>query len=243
MVNKKNNIYHLTPLSASIGLIALSAEIESLKQQHKQICEMAARSILQALDLRDHYTYGHSMRVAYYVLLLGKELKMSENEIYDLEFSAIFHDIGKVGIPDSVLLKPSKLTNEEFDMMKTHPVKSAEILDGFDYFQKIAKIVRHHHERYDGKGYPDKMSGDEIPYFSRMILIADTFDAMTSSRPYRKGLPYEVAFQELRDFAGTQFDPKLVEQFIPAIQNDEQKKESTFKLTIIKGEFEKDEAA
>ena len=220
----------------------LKKEIENLKKLHKETCEMATRSILHALDLKDHYTFGHSTRVAFFGLILGQEMGLDKQELYDLEMASLFHDIGKIGIPDAILLKSVRLNQAEFKIMATHPAKSAEILKGFKGFEKIARCARHHHERYDGKGYPEGLKGEDIPLFSRIILISDTFDAMTSSRSYRKGLSYEVAFKELRDFAGSQFDPKLVEHFIKAISKDKAKETAVFNLTIIKGGFIKNAA-
>lgn len=230
---------NVIPLHEAPSIIKLKKEIENLKGLHKKTCEMAARSILHALDLKDHYTYGHSIRVAYYSLVLGRELGLNKNELYDLEMASLFHDIGKIGIPDSILLKSVRLKEEEFSIMMSHPVKSAKILEGFKDFEAIAKYAQHHHERFDGKGYPDGLKGEEIPFFSRIIFIADTFDAMTSTRPYRKGLSNKIAFRELRDFSGPQFDPKLVEVFIRAMDRSEIKKEKTFNLTILEGYFEK----
>jgi HD-GYP domain-containing protein (c-di-GMP phosphodiesterase class II) len=167
---------------------------------------------------------------------------LSENELYELEVSALFHDIGKIGVPDAVLLKPSRLTEEEFLEMKLHPTKSYQILEDFPVFYKMAVNAKHHHERYDGRGYPDGLKGESIPLFSRIILIADTFDAMTSTRPYRKGLPFETAFSELQEFAGTQFDPIVVENFINAMKKEQSKNKATFNLKVIEGDFKKDAA-
>ena len=240
--SKADNVIELSEVVTSVALLNLSKENNELKAQQKEFCEMAVRSILHALDCKDHYTYGHSMRVTYYSLVLGREMGLDENELYDLEMAALFHDIGKIGVPDNVLTKPARLTEEEFQIMKKHPEKSAEILTGFKPFEMAAKYAKHHHERYDGRGYPDALAGENIPLFSRIILIADTFDAMTSTRPYRKGLPYEVAFEELREFSGSQFDPNLVEHFCKAMSKEEAKNEDTFTLTIIEGEFAKDAA-
>ncbi|PIP95245.1 MAG: hypothetical protein COW00_13925 [Bdellovibrio sp. CG12_big_fil_rev_8_21_14_0_65_39_13] len=237
-----DNVISMTEIVTNVALMNLSREVQDLKRKQKDFCEMAVRAILHALDCKDHYTFGHSMRVTYYALVLGKELELSGDELYDLELAALFHDIGKIGVPDKVLLKPARLTEEEFLEMKAHPSKSAEILEGFEPFELVAKYAKHHHERYDGRGYPDSLKGEEIPLFSRIILIADTFDAMTSTRPYRKGLAYEVAFSELKEFSGSQFDPQLVEHFCAAMAREEAKKEGTFKLTIIEGEFNKDAA-
>jgi putative nucleotidyltransferase with HDIG domain len=226
----------------SMAIYNLAKENNDLKQKQKEFCEQAVRSILHALDCKDHYTYGHSMRVTYYSLILGKEIGMNEDELYELEMAALFHDIGKIAIPDSVLLKPSRLNEDEFLVMKTHPEKSSDILQGFKPFEKVAQFAKHHHERFDGRGYPDGLKGEEIPLCSRIILITDTFDAMTSSRPYRKGLDFEVAYEELSEFAGSQFDPYLVENFCKAMRKEEAKQEKTFTLNIIDGTFVKNAA-
>jgi HD-GYP domain-containing protein (c-di-GMP phosphodiesterase class II) len=181
--------------------------------------EIAARSILQALDARDHYTYGHSIRVAHYSLILGQYLEFDTLKLYELELSALFHDIGKITVPLNILCKPSGLTNDEFKIMKKHPEMSYEILSAFKGFQQIAKNAKYHHEHFNGKGYPDKIAGDTIPLCSRIILIADTYDAITSSRIYREGMNAEVAFEELIQFSGTQFDPKLASTFVEAMRH------------------------
>jgi len=243
--NKKTQdaeVISLSEVVTNVALLNLTKENSELKHEQKKICEMAARTILHALDCKDHYTYGHSMRVAYFSLSLGREIGLNEDELYDLELAALFHDIGKIGVPDSVLLKPSRLTEDEFMAMKSHPSKSAEILEGFTHFDEVAKFAKHHHERWDGRGYPDGLKGEDIPLFSRIILIADTFDAMTSSRPYRKGLDYEVAYAELEEFSGSQFDPELAHAFIKAMKREVAKNEPTFKLSIVDGSFEKDAA-
>ena len=216
------------------------AENVSLKEEQKKIFEMAAKSILHALDCKDHYTYGHSVRVAYYCVLLGKEIGLDDEELYELEMAALFHDIGKIAIPDSILLKPSRLTEDEFNEMKTHPAKTAEILEGFSHFDLVSKYAKYHHERWDGRGYPEGLKGERIPLYSRMILLADTFDAMTSSRTYRKGLDDEVAFNEIIEFSGSQFDPGLADAFVTAIRRDKNDTGTkTFELSILNGEFEK----
>ncbi len=226
-------------LVMNLTLLRMANELEQLKRKEKEICEMAARSILSALDAKDHYTFGHSMRVAYYSLVLGRQLGLSEEELYDLELSGLFHDIGKIGIPDKVLLKPHRLEEDEFQQMKKHPEWSAQILEGFDHFEEIAYCVRHHHERFDGRGYPEGLKGEEIPLYARILLIADTFDAMTSSRPYREGLSFDIAFEELEEFSGSQFDPDLVKAFIQGMKEEQQKNEETFYLKIINGNFDK----
>ncbi|HXH76714.1 MAG TPA: HD-GYP domain-containing protein [Bacteriovoracaceae bacterium] len=239
---KKNNVFELPSMTTALSLLGMAAQMESLKADNKKISEQAARTILKALDAKDHYTFGHSMRVAYFSLVTGAEAGLTSEEMYELELSAIFHDIGKIGTPDAVLNKPSRLTEDEFNIMKQHPEHSWEILQDFNHFEKIATIARSHHERYDGKGYPQNLKGDEIPVAARIILIADTFDAMTSTRPYRKGLSYEVAFAELIQFSGSQFDPKMVELFIEGMRKEALKNEEEFFIPLMARKFHKNAA-
>jgi HD-GYP domain-containing protein (c-di-GMP phosphodiesterase class II) len=181
--------------------------------------EKVMQSLLTALKERDPYTYGHCRRVARNARLLAQAAGLNEYEQKVVEYSSIFHDLGKIAIPDSVLLKPGRLSAEEQAIIRIHPIKSAEILQPLSlvpFFEDVLPGVRHHHERLDGKGYPDRISGDDIPLSARVILIVDTFDAMTTTRPYRKGLPNEAAYRELRQFAGRQFDEQLVKTFCDA---------------------------
>ncbi len=226
----------------NITLMKLSHDVSGLKVEQRAFSEMFIRSMLKALKYKDDYTYGHSLRVAYYCLALGREKNLSNEGLYKLEVAALFHDIGKIGIPDQVLNKPARLNEDEFLTMKKHPELSAKILEGFHMFDDVAEFAKLHHERFDGRGYPLGIKGENIPLFSRIILIADTFDAMTSTRPYRQGLSYQVAFDELNEFSGTQFDPELVKLFISAMTKEKKKKKKTFSLHIIDGEFSKDAA-
>ncbi len=181
--------------------------------------EAAASSLMEALRLRDPYTYGHCRRVARHARLLAQAAGLSEWDQKKVEFAALFHDLGKIGIPDEVLNKPGRLTAAEALVIREHPVKSVEIIQplaAVPFFEATVPGVLHHHERVDGCGYPYGLSGDDIPVIARIILIADTFDAMTTTRPYRKGLDHDVAYKELRKFAGRQFDPHLVKVFLQA---------------------------
>lgn len=224
------------------SILDLNERFENLKTQEMAISEMAAKSILKALDAKDNYTFTHSVRVAYFSLLLGIELELDDKHLYELQLSALFHDIGKIGTPDAVLNKPTRLSDPEFRIMQKHPEASHEILIEFNAFENVALFARHHHERFDGRGYPDNLKGEEIPLASRIILIADTFDAMTSTRIYRKAFPYEVAYNELIEFSGTQFDPKLVESFIKKMRQEESKKEEEFYIPLFNKKFSKDAA-
>jgi HD-GYP domain-containing protein (c-di-GMP phosphodiesterase class II) len=239
---KKNNVFEIPSLTTSLSLLGMAGQVEELKRENRKISEQAARTILKALDVKDSYTFGHSMRVAYFSLVTGREAGLNEEEMHELELSALFHDIGKIGTPDAVLNKPSRLSEEEFQIMKQHPDKSWEILQMYPGFEAIASNARFHHERFDGKGYPLSLKGDEIPMGARIILIADTFDAMTSTRPYRKGLPYEVAFDELIQFSGSQFDPKLVKLFIQGMKKEALKGEEEFFIPTMDRKFNKNAA-
>jgi putative nucleotidyltransferase with HDIG domain len=215
----------------------LEGEIIDLKTMQRSLCELSARLLLSSLDQKDHYTFQHSTRVAHYSTLLARELGLGIDDTYEVEMSALFHDIGKIGVPDHILLKPERLDEDEFLIMKKHPEKSAEILQGLPMFTNIALNVRHHHERFDGRGYPDGLKGEQIPLAARIILITDTFDAITSSRTYRKAMNYDIAYEELNLNSGTQFDPNLVQHFIRAIEKQRHAGSDTddFSLNLLPG--------
>jgi len=172
------------------------------------------KSLSLAIDAKDPYTKGHSSRVAEYVVSLARELKWPEDRTEFLQYIALIHDVGKVTVPENILKKESLLTREEYDIMKTHSAAGAEVMKDVKYFATGSDIIRHHHERWDGKGYPDQIQGEDIPEGARILAVADAFDAMTTDRPYRKALEPKVALQELQDCAGTQFDPKVVKAFV-----------------------------
>lgn len=174
--------------------------------------------VAAAIDARDSYTHGHSARVAQLSLLIGQQMGLSNDELTDLEVACLFHDVGKIKIPDSVLLKPGKLSPAEYDEMKHHVEYGADILSWAPSLVKCIPSTRHHHEWYNGHGYPDRLAGDNIPLFAAIITIGDTFDAMTSDRPYRKALSEESALKEIRRMSGIQFRPDLVEVFIELME-------------------------
>jgi putative nucleotidyltransferase with HDIG domain len=171
-------------------------------------------SLTSAVDAKDAYTCGHSERVALLSRHLAQEIKLSEHEVERIYMAGLLHDVGKIGVPEAVLQKAGKLTPEEFDEMKKHPEIGARILSDIKQVKDIIPGVLHHHERYDGKGYPAGLAGEAIPLMGRIICLADCFDAMTSNRTYRKALPLEVALTEIRRCSGTQFDPAMAETFL-----------------------------
>lgn len=174
-------------------------------------------TLAMSLDERDKYTHGHSRRVTNLALALGDHIGLNINNYSILRLGSILHDIGKIGVPDSILLKPGKLTGEEFEIIKKHPEQGVHILQPLKHDYKVLQIIpiiRHHHERYDGNGYPDGLSGENIPLLARVVAIADSYDAMTSDRPYRKGMSKEKALAEIEKGSHTQYDPHLAMKFI-----------------------------
>lgn len=171
------------------------------------------KALTAALETRDSETHGHSERVVSYSLRLGREYGLNSDEMKSLEFGSLLHDIGKIGVPDSILRKPAKLTEEEWVRMREHPLHGQQILRGIEFLQGAARVVAQHHEQWDGSGYPLGLRGADIDICARIFSVADAFDAITSDRVYRRGKSYEAAAQELDDWAGRQFDPKVVEAF------------------------------
>ena len=220
-------------IESGIKSIEQMNEIKRINEELSDTYEKLERAYLDSIqtlrytvEAKDPYTRGHSDRVSAYSVLLGKYLGLSETDLRTLEVGGLFHDIGKIGIPDSILLKESKLTDDEYSEIKNHPSIGAHILCNASIFQDIIPIVKHHHERFDGKGYPGKLKGEEIPYLARVTAVADTFDAMTSKRTYRNALPLDVVKEEIADCSGTQFDPEIAKVFLDILNNhyDEIKK-------------------
>ncbi len=171
------------------------------------------------VEAKDTYTRGHSDRVSEFSMLLGQKLGLSDKEINTLKIGGLFHDIGKIGVPDSILLKESKLTDDEYSEIKNHPSIGAHILSNATIFKEVIPIVKHHHERYDGNGYPGKLKGEEIPLLARITAVADAFDAMSSKRTYRNSLDIDTVKAEIERCKGTQFDPKCADAFLDILNN------------------------
>ncbi|WP_099361122.1 HD-GYP domain-containing protein [Fredinandcohnia onubensis] len=207
----------LTLVLAIVAYILLTrfyGYVNALSTAYDQQMEGIVKGVIAALELKDPYTRGHSERVAKYAMVLAKELgTFSQDELKSFNYACLLHDIGKVNIPDSILMKPAKLTNEEYEIIKTHPVVGEEAVKNVEGLGSSISIIRSHHERWDGKGYPDQLKGNDIPLNARITAIADAFDAMTSSRSYRGALPIEEAYNRILQGEGTQFDPNLVAMF------------------------------
>jgi putative two-component system response regulator len=174
--------------------------------------------LANAIESRDAYTRGHVERVSAYAAVIAREMGWTEAQLADLELGAILHDIGKIAVPEHILGKPGKLTDEEFAEMRKHPETGAFMIRNIPYLAVAIPCIRHHHERYDGEGYPDKLAGEAIPLAARLLTVADMFDAMTSDRPYREGLPIDEGVAAITAEAGSHFDPHVVEAFARACQ-------------------------
>ena len=197
----------------------LSDTYDELEKAYLEIIE----TLRYAVEAKDTYTRGHSDRVSAYSVLIGEKLGLSDEEIKTLKIGGLFHDIGKIGIPDSILLKESKLTDDEYSQIKNHPAIGAHILSSVTYFKDIIPIVKHHHERYDGFGYPSKLKGEDIPYLARIAAVADSFDAMSSKRSYRDSMPLDVVIEEIKRCKGSQFDPQIADAFLEILEKEPEK--------------------
>ena len=231
-------------LQKPVKLDELPVVIE--RNLHRYLQEKAARpkdrehtllqaitALMRALDAKDSYTFGHSQRVVKLAMLMADELQLSSEERFTLQLAAALHDIGKIGMPDSILNKADGLEDIEMSKAKAHPVIGSKILGEIEELKEVASIVRHHHERYDGTGYPDNLQGEAIPYYSRMLAIIDAFEALVSDRVYHKGLSRPEALREIERSAGSQFDPALSKTFCHIIhKNNGEHLEPETKLSL-----------
>jgi response regulator RpfG family c-di-GMP phosphodiesterase len=188
-------------------------ELDGALRSCENAYRMTLKALVAALETRDSETHGHSERVVSFSLRLGQELKLNTEQMRSLEFGSLLHDIGKIGVPDAILRKPAKLTDEEWVLMREHPLHGQKILRGIEFLAGAARVVAQHHEKWDGSGYPLGLKGAEIDLNARIFAVADAFDAMVSDRVYRAGRTYEAALAELQTCAGVQFDPRVVEAF------------------------------
>ena len=195
-------------------VMAANQELRAAQERLKKSYIQTLSSMITALEARDAYTRGHSDRVAEYTAMIGKAMGITGESFKNLVDGARLHDLGKIGIRETVLHKTSALTDEEYAHIKTHPAIGADIIGKMEAYRHLVPMVRHHHERFDGRGYPDGISGKDIPLQARIIAVADSFDAMTSERPYRKTRTPNEALKEIREVAGTQLDPMVVKTFL-----------------------------
>lgn len=206
-------------IESGIKSIAQMNEIKKINHELEKAYLESIETLRYTVEAKDSYTRGHSDRVSEFSVLIGKRLNLSDKDLKTLTIGGLFHDIGKIGVPDSILLKDSKLTDDEYSEIKNHPSIGAHILSTATIFKDIIPIVKHHHERYDGHGYPGQLKGEDIPYLARITAIADSFDAMTSRRTYRDSLPIETVISEFERCKGTQFDPELTDVFLDILKN------------------------
>ncbi len=216
-------------------LLLIESGIKSIEQMHeiKKINEKLSdtyqklqdsylesiQTLRYTVEAKDSYTRGHSDRVSEFSVLLGKHLGLSDQDLEHLRLGGLFHDIGKIGVPDIILQKNSKLTDDEYSQIKQHPNIGVHILSNATIFNDILPIVEHHHEKFDGTGYPKNLAGNDIPYLARIAAIADSFDAMASRRAYRDSLPLDVIISEFERCKGTQFDPQMADVFLDILKN------------------------
>lgn len=211
---KKNRVETYTSI-----LDEINADIED-----KDVELIASiKTLIIVINAKDRYTYGHSERVVLYSRLLAEKLKLSEKDKKKLIYGAYMHDIGKINISQDILIKKMPLTDKEWEILKCHPQDGIEIIKPVKSLQDIIPIILHHHERYDGTGYPNKLRGEEIPYLARVLSVVDSFDAMTSNRPYNVRKNYQEAIEELKKYSGSQFDPEIADKFIEVIKENKDK--------------------
>ncbi len=217
-------------IESGIKSISQMNEIKRINEELSEANDELEKAYMESIETlrytveaKDPYTRGHSDRVSSYSVLIGQKLGLSEDDLRILRIGGLFHDIGKIGIPDSILLKESKLSDDEYSQIKNHPSIGEHILSNATIFKDMIPIVKHHHERFDGRGYPSQLEGNNIPYMARISAVADTFDAMTSKRSYRDPLPLEVVINEIKKCSGTQFDPEIAQTFINILENEYEK--------------------
>lgn len=194
--------------------LSISINNSKLFQKNKTIFLHTVEALAAAIDARDTYTHYHSKNVTKYAVIIAKGMELKDDQVSNIKIAGLLHDIGKIGIMDNILLKPGKLTTEEFDIIKSHPNKAVKILEAVEDLKDIIPIIAAHHERFDGKGYPNSLIGEEIHIGARIIAIADTLDAITTKRVYRNAMDKKVAIEEIAKCSGTKFDPQVVKAFL-----------------------------
>lgn len=226
---EKSNRFDQLLLLIESGIKAISQMqlIKNINEELKNTNDKLEKAYMESIETlrytveaKDFYTKGHSDRVSAYSVLIGKHMNLSEDDLQTLRIGGLFHDIGKIGIPDSILLKNSKLTDDEYSEIKNHPTIGVHILSNATIFKNIIPIVKHHHERFDGHGYPSQLQGNDIPLLARITAVADTFDAMTSKRSYRDSLPLDIVKSEIERCSGSQFDPQIAKIFLDILNNE-----------------------
>ena len=215
------------------GQIAVALKNAQLISDLDDLFVGTIKALSSAVDAKSSWTAGHSERVTKYAVLLGGEMGLSMDDIKSLEFAGILHDIGKIGTNEAILDKPDKLTDDEYMAIKKHPERGAELMGHIKHLDHLIPIVRHHHEHFNGTGYPDKLEGENIPLLARILAVADTFDAMKADRPYRKGRTMDFIIEEFKRSSGSQFDPQVIESLLSVIESGRHNDIDKIKLTGI----------
>jgi len=194
-------------------------DLQKAARENHELFINSVRALAAAIDAKDPYTRGHSERVARYAVSIARAMELPPEEVRNVRLSALLHDVGKIGIDDRILRKPTALTDEEFEVMKTHPVKGAAIMSAIPQLSDVVPGMKHHHEKWEGGGYPDDLKGEEIPLLARIVSVADTFDAMTTTRPYQKAMEISYVIQRIQSLAGTRFDKRITDVLVKAYKN------------------------
>ncbi len=218
----------LATIGAQMGIAIENARLYNVLQDSTL---RTVQALASSLEAKDNYTSGHSARVTHYAMLLAERLGLGDHSLQNLRYASQLHDIGKIGITERILNKPGKLTDWEYAAIKDHPVIGERIIQSLDFLDEVRDIIRHHHERYDGAGYPDNLAGEDIPLLARIMAVADSYDAMTTARPYRAALSRDKAITELKRCADSQFDPRLVAEFLEVLKNEDFLSDDTEELT------------
>ena len=195
------------------------ADLKKAARENHELFINSVRALAAAIDAKDPYTRGHSERVARYAVSIARAMELPPEEVRKVRLSALLHDVGKIGIDDRILRKPTALTDEEFEVMKTHPAKGAAIMSAIPQLADVVPGMKHHHEKWEGGGYPDGLKGEEIPLLARIVSVADTFDAMTTTRPYQKAMQITYVINRIQSLAGTRFDRRITDVLVKAYQN------------------------
>ena len=190
------------------------AKVQRAARENRELFLSSIRALAEAIDAKDPYTRGHSERVARYASAIAEEMALSPEEVERVRLAALLHDVGKIGVDDRIIRKPTALTEEEFEVMKTHPAKGAAIMGAIPQLADVIPGMKHHHEKWEGGGYPDGIKGEAIPMQARIVTVADTFDAMTTTRPYQKAMEIGYVVERIKSFSGVRYDPVVVEAFL-----------------------------
>ena len=213
-------IVFISCASVSVAFSFKEKQFDIKRERDRQIIVQSMKTFSNFIDAKDEYTRGHSLRVAYYTRKIAQKLDFDEDALDNIYYIALLHDVGKIYIPDEILMKPGKLTDDEMNIIKTHTTKGATILKDFSSIPFIMDGAEYHHERFDGTGYPSGLKGEEIPLVARIIGVADAYDAMNSNRCYRPAFPRERIIEELKKYSGLQFDPDIVKIMLELLQGE-----------------------